>query len=514
MKPEISNHHDDTRALFENSGTGIIVIEEDGVISLANEEFALKTGYAIDEIEGKIKWTELVHESDIDRMVKLHHLRRENPDRIMSAYDFRYKKRSSGFGDALLSIKMVPGTGKSIVSLIDMTGRNKALEALRYQRALQQLLVDLATGFINILPEKVDSALDQMLMEIGAFTEMDRVYIFMHDYTAQTTSNTHEWCADGVSSQLSNNQNLSFDTIPDILKAHDQGLFFHIPDVSDLPVDNSLRLILELQDIKSLMLLPLQHNETDFGFVGFDAVRDTRYFSDSEIDLLKVAAEIISNALARQRKAHIIQKNLNEKNVLLAEIHHRVKSNMAIISSLMALQADFFSKNPDSQTILEEMQHRIKSMALVHEMVYENENLTEIDFGRLLERLVSDLRASYDHKKIDVSIRTDEILLNMNSSVPLSLLANELILNTFKHAFNGRTHGAIDIRFNKKDGGCSLAVSDNGIGVPDPNSLHKPETLGYTIIRTLVDQLGGEFNVLSADSGLTVEVRFPHLTSA
>jgi len=511
MNPEASNRTGDTRALFENSGTGIIIIEEDGIISLANEEFAKKIGFSIAEIEGKIRWTELVHDDDKNRMIKLHHLRRENPDRMMSTYDFRYKKRSGGFGVALLSIMMVPGTGKSIVSLVDLTGRKKALEVFRYQRTLQQLLVDLATGFINIIPEKVDPALNEMLMEIGTFTKMDRVYIFIHDYKAKSTSNTHEWCAKGISPQVSNLQNLPFDDLPDILNAHKKGLIFHIPDVTKMAQNDSLRHILEPQGVKSLMLLPLQHENTDIGFVGFDAVKETRYISDSEIDLLKVAAEIISNALARQRKAQIIQKNLGEKNVLLSEIHHRVKNNMAIISSLMALQADFYSHSSNSQTILEEMQHRIKSMALVHEMVYENENLSEIDFGKLLERMVADLKASYNSRIVDVVIHTDEILLNMNNSIPLSLLANELILNAFRHAFDGREHGVINIGFKKNNNMCTFSVNDNGIGMRNTDSLYNPDTFGYTIIKTLVDQLKGTFEVHSDGAGLAIEVRFPHV---
>ncbi len=511
MNPETRIRPGDTRVLFENSGTGIVVIEEDGTISLANEEFAQKVGFSVAEIKGKTRWTELVHDDDKKRMIKLHRLRRENPDRVMSTYDFRYKKRGGGFGIATLSIMMVPGTGKSIVSLVDLTGRNKALDALKYQRALQQLLVNLATGFINIVPEKVDTALNEMLMEIGTFTRMDRVYIFIHDYIARSTRNTHEWCANGISPQIHNLQNLPFDNLSDILSVHKKGLFFQIPDVAEMAENDSLRQILETQGVKSLMLLPLQHDNSDIGFVGFDSVKDTRFFSDSEIDLLKVAAEIISNALARQRKAQIIQNNLNEKNILLSEIHHRVKSNMAIISSMMALQADFFSGNLDSRAHLEEMQHRIKSMALVHEMVYENENLSEINFGKLLERLVKDLKSSYNGRKIDVAIRTDEILLNMNHSIPLSLLANELILNAFRHAFAARDNGVINIRFEKNKDGCTLSVIDNGIGMSDTEALYNPDTFGYTIIKTLVDQLKGTYEAHSNGKGLAIEIRLPDL---
>ncbi len=509
MKTETSHTEAGARDFFKNSGTGIVLLEEDGIITLANEEFARKTGFTRDEIEGKIRWWDLVHDDDIERMTKLHRLRRQNPERIRASYDFRYKMKSGELGEALLSIMMIPGTGKSIVSLVDLTGRKMAEEVLRYQKALQQLLVDLATRFINTLPESIDAILNQMLDSIGSFTKMDRTYIFIHDYAARTSSNTHEWCAKGIRPQIHTLQGIPFNTIHDILNAHRNGGIYHIADLSAMPQEDSLRLLLEPQEIRSLVLLPLQHEGTDLGFVGFDAVRGVRNFEEAEIALLQVAAEIISNALARQRKAQIIQKSLDEKNVLLSEIHHRVKNNMAIISSLLALQSDFFPGKNDTKSILEEMQHRIKSMALVHEMVYENKNFTAINFGQLLQRLIGDFRKVYDDKVIEVTIRADDIMLNMNDSVPFSLLANELMLNACKHAFPDRKRGNIEVTFKRERQGCLLVVSDDGVGMSDTNALQKPETLGYTIIQTLIKQLGGEIEIQSSKPGLTVESRFP-----
>ncbi len=509
MRPEIFEPVVDGRDFFENSGTGIIIIEEDGVISLANEEFAQKTGYSRQEIEGKIRWMDLVLEEDVNRMLLLQRLRREKPEDVRTSYNFRFRTKDGQTGEALLTITMIPGARKSIVSIVDLTGRRKAQKALRYQRALQQILVDLATGFINIIPEEVDSQLQEMLGSIGTFTKMDRTYIFKHDYEKQTTCNTHEWCAAGVSPEIDNLQNIPIRLLQSIIDTHQTGKAFHIPDVSAMPGNDTIRRILEPQGIKSIVLLPLQHEDITIGFVGFDAVTRIRHFADGEIDLLKVAAEIISNALIRQQKARIIHSSLYEKNVLLAEIHHRVKNNLAIISSLLTLQSDFYDSEKETRIILQEMQRRIQSMALVHEMVYEHENPSQINFGGLLTQLVSDYSKVYNDKVIDVSIQAEDIMLDLNRTIPFSLLANELLLNACNHAFPGRKHGKIDVICKYEGDGIRFAVHDDGVGVPDTEVLNDPKTLGYTIIQTLVRQLGGTLDFRSSRKGFSVEGRFP-----
>ncbi len=498
-----------TRDLFKNSGTGIIIIEDDGVISLANDEFAHKTGYERREIEGKIRWMELVEDDELDRMMKLFHLSRENPEKIRSGYNFRFKNKNGHHGEAMLTIMMIPETGKSIVSIVDLTGRKKAEEWMSYQRSLQQLLVDLAKGFINIVPDNVDSHLQEMLASIGSFTKMDRSYIFLHDYDRQVTSNTHEWCAEGIAPEIDNLQNIPLRLLGDILSTHEKGEVFHVPDVLAMPEKDTIRQILEPQGIKSVVLLPLQHEEADLGFIGFDAVKKVRVFEESEIDLLKVASEIISNALIRQHESRIIQKNLNEKNILLAEIHHRVKNNLAIISSLISLQSDFFSTEEETKSVLQDMQQRIKSMALVHELVYEHDNPAHINFGELLKKLVLGFAKVHNDKVIDVAIQADDIMLDLNQTVPFSLLANELLVNSCKHAFPDRKRGLVDVLFEKTPDRLRFVVKDNGVGMADTQMLEKPKTLGYTIIRTLVKQLEGTLELHSDSNGFIAEGRFP-----
>jgi len=218
------------------------------------------------------------------------------------------------------------------------------------------------------------------------------------------------------------------------------------------------------------------------------------------------------NITDRKKAEALIQKNLREKNVLLSEIHHRVKNNMAVISSLLTLQSDF-QAGQDPLTMLRDTCNRIRSMALVHELVYEDQNFAEIRFDELLKRLADNIKQIYGShdKDISVNITCDDLMLEMNQSVPCTLLANELITNACLHAFDGNDSGVIDVICHKDGECCKLVVRDDGKGVADTAALETPESFGYTIIHGLVQQIGGIIDIASGDTGLSVEIRFkPH----
>ena len=162
-------------------------------------------------------------------------------------------------------------------------------------------MINLATECINVPLEKIDAGINEMLEAVGEFTKVDRVYIFNHDYDRRVTSNTHEWCAEGITPEIDNLQATPFNHFPDILEAHQKGEIVHIPDVSRMPENHAMRFHFEAQGIQSLILLPLFSENVYSGFVGFDAVKKKKAFTEQEINLLKILAEITSNVLARQK---------------------------------------------------------------------------------------------------------------------------------------------------------------------------------------------------------------------
>ena len=185
---------------------------------------------------------------------------------------------------------------------------------------------------------------------------------------------------------------------------------------------------------------------------------------------------------------------------------------MAVISSLIDLQIDYFDyENP--KDLLRDMRNRIKSISLVHELVYENKNFIEIDFGKLLCKLVEHVKKIHhqDNKEISFVIRADGVIMDINNSIPLSLLANELISNSCKHAFTKHKNGCIEMILEKKNDGYLMIVQDDGIGIADTGLLYNPDTLGYTIIHGLVQQLNGKLAFQPQEKGLRVELRFPKM---
>ncbi|GEM_PF-1789372 len=182
----------------------------------------------------------------------------------------------------------------------DVTERKRAEETLQQEKAFQAILLDLAADFINVQQAEFDQAINDMLKKIGEFTGLDRVYLFRHDHRCRVTSNTHEWCREGITPEIDNLQKTPFDFFLDFIRIWDKGEVVHIPSVAQMPKEHPMRSILAQQGIQSLILVPLMQNQVNTGFVGFDAVHELKSFSDQEITLLRVLAEIIANALARK----------------------------------------------------------------------------------------------------------------------------------------------------------------------------------------------------------------------
>ena len=198
----------------------------------------------------------------------------------------------------------------------DVTARKKAEEALQQERAFQAILLDLAAGFINVPLAGFDRAINDMLGKIGEFTNLDRVYLFKHDHQRRLTSNTHEWCKAGITSEKDHSQNIPFDFFTDWLTAWDKGEIVHIPSVAQVPQEHAMRTIFLQQGIQSLILIPLMQDKVNIGFVGFDAVNECKSFSEREIALLRVLAEIISNAFARKVAEEQVRKSEERFNQL------------------------------------------------------------------------------------------------------------------------------------------------------------------------------------------------------
>jgi PAS domain S-box-containing protein len=193
-----------------------------------------------------------------------------------------------------------------------------------------------------------------------------------------------------------------------------------------------------------------------------------------------------------------IDQSLQEKTVLLKEIHHRVKNNFQIISSLINLQNRQMADDDPMQSIFRSFQSRIHSMALVHEMMYHHQDFSQMHMCYYIEDLVNFMNSIYHikNKGIEISVSCQDVYLNLNQAVPCGMIISELVSNAIKHAFPDNRKGVIKIKMEKKPPLIRLSVSDDGIDFPAERPLDKVSTLGMLIVQDLTKQLEGSFKVL------------------
>lgn len=215
-----------------------------------------------------------------------------------------------------------------------------------------------------------------------------------------------------------------------------------------------------------------------------------------------------------ERKAteQAIKHALSEKDILLAEIHHRVKNNLAIIASLFNLQMSTV-ENEDARSILMESKNRVKSMALIHDRLYKSDNMTDVDFAKYTKELIDEIQFSYPTVSNAVIVNThiSNIQLSVNTAIPCGLILNELLTNCYKYAFEGRSDGVIDIEFTSIGNMLCFVVKDNGVGLKA--DYQKGESLGMVVIQSLSEQLDGEYK-FTVNNGTKFELKFEqHLLS-
>ncbi len=340
------------RTVLDNTGTAIAIVDENTFITFANREFEHLSGYSSDEYLGRIKWTQFVHDDDVDRMQEFARRRRTDDDDVPNQYEFRMVTRSGEIRNILLVTEMLPGTNSNVCSLMDVTELKSAQEELRKHR--------------------------------------DR-----------------------------------------------------------------------LEDI----------------------VAD---------------------------RTHELRTALAEKEVLLREIHHRVKNNMAVVSSLLNLQANKVN-DLHVQMALQESQNRVRTMALIHETLYRSDSLAEVDLQSYIDGLVASLTGIFETQPGRIGFHVDAggVKLEVNKAVPCGLIINELVTNTLKYAFPQNSLGDVHIVARRLDeDAIELVLSDTGVGFPTELDIHKEKSLGLRLIGLMVEQLHGQWKIENCGGARTI-IRWP-----
>lgn len=217
---------------------------------------------------------------------------------------------------------------------------------------------------------------------------------------------------------------------------------------------------------------------------------------------------IVRNITEKKKIEDKINQSLKEKDVLLQEIHHRVKNNLQIISSLLSLQSRYI-KESNSTDIFRDSQSRIKSMALIHEKLYQTGDLTRIDMAEYIPELVSDLFRSYcvNCNLINYNVNCENVSLDINTAIPCGLIINELVTNSIKHAFPESTKGRIKIELISEGDYLKIKVQNNGVDFPEELNLDNIKTLGLQLVVSLTKQLDGSIELIK-DNGTCFAIIF------
>ncbi len=215
----------------------------------------------------------------------------------------------------------------------------------------------------------------------------------------------------------------------------------------------------------------------------------------------------------RYREKNKLNKNLStaldERNILLKELHHRVKNNLQIISSLLNLQKKHKS-NKSVEEIIDISRNRIAAMVTVHEKLYRSKSFKNVDIKEYTEGLIKNVSDTFNssEKNISTNVKADDIKLNINKLIPCGLILNELITNSFKHGFKGKKEGKFEVFISEENQHITINIKDNGIGFKSNTDFSKLNSLGMKLIFGLTEQINGKFEILSPNTGTHFKLTF------
>ena len=438
------------REMIEKAGIAILIDDEEGNIKYANKKAAELYGYSLEEMNDQ-SVKSLVHPDDFERVMKFHKARIQGK-RIPSSYVFKSVRKDG----AVRYFELIAAPDKKEESIIgtrlflkDVTKQKMAEEALRNsEERFRQFFENAPDYCYMISPEGRILNINTSALAVLGYKKEDVIGkpLLKTIYAPSSVEKARK-------------------------------LFMKWKKTGKLR-NEELNIITKADEERTVLL-------------NVDAVI-------SEDGKVLHSISVQTDITERKRAEEQMKASLKEKKVLLQEIHHRVKNNMQIISSILNLQSGVI-KNKRALELFKSSQSRIKSMALIHEKLYKSKDFTRIDFSKYVQSLSNDLFRVYginqDVVKLNIDIK--DVLLNINTAIPCGLIINELISNSLKHAFPDGRKGKIKIAMSSLNNNeMELTVSDNGIGIPEEVDIRGTKSLGLHLITILAeDQLQGELKL-------------------
>ncbi|MDM8542752.1 PAS domain S-box protein [Desulfococcaceae bacterium HSG9] len=454
------------RALFENTNDAVFFISLDNIYLDVNQQAADMLGYDIEELIGK-SVQNVVAPNEYDNACR--RISALVAGLVLPIYERTFRKKDGTEFPAELNVAMIydgHGKPKHIQSVVrEITERKRAEEALRESEMKYRQVVENATE--------------------GIFVIQDNAYCYVNRRGAELFETTRE-------------KVLSWELYE----------FVHPDDRRTCADRVSLR---------------KQGGTTDEILVHriIDSSKNVKWVEARGVSIIwegrKASMCFVIDITERKRAEEQIKVSLREKKVLLQEIHHRVKNNLAIVSSLLSFQSEI-TPNEQARAAFRESRNRIRAMARIHEHLYQSPDLAQIDMARYVRGVVTQLRRTYGAGTVAFQVEIADVILDIDSAMPCGLIINELASNAFKYAFPSEWHKLenepklVRVGMHSDDHGqCVLKVSDNGVGLPADLQIEnvKRESLGLRLVNILCEQLEGTLQV-SGEGGAVFCLTFPY----
>ena len=462
------------RDVVERSNDGIGIIQ-DGLIKYANRRLAGRAGYSVKEIENT-PFADYIHPDELPGVLD-RYKKRVAGEEVPSIYETIIKHKNRGILYVELNVGIIKYQGEpaELVIVRDITDRKRAEEALRESEE----------KFRNFVETSADLVF--RLSRTG-----------LMEYVSPSVEELYGYCPDElIGKHLRTTTPIK--EVPGALKA--------------------LKRVLGGKTLNNFEIRQLSKN----GHIIPMEINAVPVKKDGKIVGLQ---GIMRDITAHKQAEEQIKSTLREKEILLKEIHHRVKNNLQTISSLLSLQSGYI-KDKQALRVFKNSQERVRAMALIHEKLYQSSDLAEIDFNGYVQSLVRYLfdSVSLKSEQIRLKIEIEDVALDINTSMPLGLIINELVANSFKHAFPGNRKGELQVylgtgehekkekkngKEDKYDYDYTLIVRDDGIGFPGDLDFRSSGTLGMLLVNTLVKQLHGVID-FEGKNGTTFTMKFKKL---
>ncbi|BDI15633.1 hypothetical protein ANSO36C_14350 [Nostoc cf. commune SO-36] len=521
---QLQEQNDFLQRIFESIPLMIALIDANGKLQWVNQEWENILGWKFQDFQTRDVLEALYPDSEYRQYV-INFM--QSAQRIWG--DFKTQVRDGGLLDTswtnvYLSNSQIIGIGQ------DITERKRSEQALKAQAEREQLMRTVAQRIRQSL--NLHEILNATVEEVRDLLGVNRVVVYQLDSEMSGTI-VAESVERGWTVSLNVQIHHTYFQAGAGVEYY-QGRKRAIANIYEAGLTDCHIRLLEQFEVKANLVVPilLEVNSQNpgshlWGLLIAHQCSDFREWEENQLDLLdhltvQLAIAIQQSSILEQAQAELVQRQkaqvklkaaLAEKEVLLKEVHHRVKNNLQIVSSLLQLQSQTL-KDPEAIKVLRESQNRIESISLIHKNLYTSADIGQINVAEYIQNLAASLLISYQLWPEKISLETDisPLSLNVDQAIACGLVINELISNALKHAFPNQQEGTITIILHNIGNKIELIIQDNGIGLPDNLDWRNTESLGLSLVHDLVtEQLEGNI-ILERNHGTIFKIEFTQLT--